>query len=139
MGELLVIPPAGKIVIGDWCYVGPAAKIWSMSSVYIGNRVFVSHGVQIFDNNSHSLSASERHERYRELRVKGQHLCREQVKTQPVVVENDVWIGFNVAILKGVTIGRGAIIGACSVVVDDIPPFTIVVGNPARQVGISRE
>ena len=138
MGELLVIPPSGEIAIGDWCYVGPGAKIWSMSSVRIGNRVFISHGVQVFDNNSHSLSASERHARYRELRTVGRHLEKEQVGTSPVVIDDDAWLGFNVAVLKGVTIGRGAVVGACAVVVDDVPPFAIVVGNPARQVGDSR-
>lgn len=138
MGELLVIPPSGEIAIGDWCYVGPGAKIWSMSSIRIGDRVFISHGVQVFDNNSHSLSASERHARYRELRTVGRHLEQEQVGTSPVVIDDDAWLGFNVAVLKGVTIGRGAVVGACAVVVDDVPPYAVVVGNPARQVGDSR-
>ena len=108
-----------------------------MSSVRIGDRVFVSHGVQIFDNNSHSLSAGERHARYRELRIAGRHLQRERVKVAPVFIEDDVWIGFNVAILKGVTVGRGAVIGAGAVVVDDVAPYSVVVGNPVRQVGTS--
>ena len=138
MGELLVIPPSGKINIGDWCYVGPDAKIWSMSSITIGDRVFISHGVQIFDNNSHSLSASERHSRYRELRIEGHHLQREKVKSCPVMIEDDVWVGFNVAIMKGVTVGRGAVVGAGAVVVHDVLPYAVVVGNPARSVGSSR-
>jgi virginiamycin A acetyltransferase len=50
------------------------------------------------------------------------------------VVGNDVWIGQNAVILPGVHIGNGAIIGACSVVGSDVEPYTIVVGNPARQV-----
>jgi hypothetical protein len=51
-----------------------------------------------------------------------------------VVVNEDVWIGANVTILSGVNIGRGAIIGACSVVVKDIPPYSVAVGNPAKVV-----
>lgn len=51
-----------------------------------------------------------------------------------VVVEEDVWIGINVTLLAGTHIGRGAIIGACSVVTKEIPPYTIAVGNPAKVV-----
>lgn len=51
-----------------------------------------------------------------------------------IVVEEDVWIGINVTLLSGAHIGRGAIIGACSVVTKDIPPYSVAVGNPARVV-----
>lgn len=51
-----------------------------------------------------------------------------------IVVEEDVWIGMNVTLLPGVTIGRGAIIGAASVVTKSIPPYAVAVGNPAKVV-----
>lgn len=51
-----------------------------------------------------------------------------------IIVEEDVWIGINVTLLAGAHIGRGAIIGACSVVTKDIPPYCIAVGNPARPI-----
>ena len=137
MGELLVSPSGGRIAVGDWCYVGPGCKIWSMSAITVGHRVFVSHGVQIFDNNSHSLSADERHRRYRELRTMGRHLEQERVIGRPIVIKDDVWIGFNAAIMKGITIGKGAVVGACAVVLHDVPPYTIVGGNPARKIGES--
>ncbi|CAO5002252.1 polysialic acid O-acetyltransferase [Microcystis aeruginosa NIES-2521] len=54
------------------------------------------------------------------------------IKSAPVVIEDHVWIGFNVAILKRVTIGKVAIIGAGSVVTQDVEPFTVVAGNPAK-------
>jgi galactoside O-acetyltransferase len=56
------------------------------------------------------------------------------VERQPVTIESKAWIGFNVIILKGVTIGEGAIVGAGSVVTKDVPPYTIVGGNPARVI-----
>lgn len=52
----------------------------------------------------------------------------------PVVIEDNVWIGEFAAILKGVTVGKGSIIGSHCVVTQDVPPYSIVVGNPARVV-----
>ena len=138
MGELQVFASGGRISLGDWCYIGPGSKIWAMEAITIGHRVFISHGVQIFDNNAHSLSASERHARYRELRTVDRHLQPEQIATKPVAIEDDVWIGFNAGVLKGVTIGRGAVVGACAVVLHDVPPYTVVGGNPARKIGESQ-
>lgn len=138
MGEFLIGAPQATISIGDWCYIGPQSKIWAIDQIKIGSRVFLSHGVQIFDNNSHSLSADDRHSRFRELTEHGRHLNPEDVKHRPIRIEDDVWIGFNAAIMKGITIGRGSIVGACSVVTHDVPPYTVVVGNPARKVGDSR-
>ena len=139
MGEILIVGKNGKVIIGDWCSLSPDTKIWSMERIEIGSRVILSHGVQIFDNNSHSMSASDRHERFRELRTHGRHLQPEQVSHKPVRIEDDAWIGFNSAILKGVTIGRGAIVGACSVITQDVPPYAVVAGSPVRKVGDSRE
>ena len=53
---------------------------------------------------------------------------------KPVTIESDVWIGGNVVILPGITIGRGSVIGAGSVVTKDIPPFSVAVGSPARVI-----
>lgn len=138
MGELLLVRPEGRIHIGEWSYIGPDSKIWAMERIDIGARVFISHGVQVFDNNSHSTSAQDRHERFQERQMKGRHLKEEKVTHRSIRIEDDVWVGFNAAILKGVTVGKGAIVGACAVVTHDVPPYTIVAGNPARKVGESR-
>jgi len=53
------------------------------------------------------------------------------------VIEDDVWIGFNAIILKGVRVGRGAVVGAGSVITKDVEAYTIVVGNPQRVTGKS--
>ncbi len=137
-GEIIVIAPSGQVNIGEFSFIGPGAKLWSMDSIKIGNRVQVSHGVQIFDNNSHSMSASERGMRFHELRTQGRHLQRENVSHKPVKIEDDAWIGFNAAIMKGVTVGRGAIVAAGAIVTHDVPDFEVVAGNPARKIGESR-
>ena len=54
------------------------------------------------------------------------------VKIAPVRIANRAWLGFNVAVLPGVTVGEGAVVGACSVVTRDVPAWTIAAGNPAR-------
>lgn len=138
-GQLLVFKHAGRISIGKDCYIGEGSRIWSAVSITIKDRVLISHGVNIHDNNSHSLSAQNRHQHFIDIFSTGHPEELEDVSSKPVLIEDDVWIGFNATILKGVTIGRGAVVGACSVVTKDVPPFSVVVGNPAKVVGKSSE
>jgi acetyltransferase-like isoleucine patch superfamily enzyme len=134
-GELLVYPHSGRIEIGDHCYVGEGTRIWSLLHVKLGSRVFLSHGVNVHDNDAHSLSASERHRHFRELTQAGTASFVENVAAGRVEICDDVWIGFNATILKDVRIGEGAIVGACSTVTRDVAPYTVVAGNPAAPVG----
>lgn len=135
-GQLLV-EKDGLLEIGHHSYVGPDVRIWSRQEVRIGSRVFISHGVNIHDSDSHSLSSRERHERFLEKIRCGCHLVQENTKSAPVFIENDVWIGFNAIILKGVKVGAGAIVGAGSVITKNVEPFTVVAGNPQRVIGKS--
>jgi len=92
----------------------------------------MSWGITISDHDSHSVEWQHRQDdvlQWCEGRKDWTHVAH-----APVVIANKVWIGFNASILKGVTIGEGAIVGACSVVTRDVPPFSIVAGNPARVV-----
>ena len=59
------------------------------------------------------------------------------VNSRPIKIENDVWIGMNSVIFSGVSIGRGAIIGAGSYVRTNVPPYAIVIGNPAKIIGFT--
>jgi acetyltransferase-like isoleucine patch superfamily enzyme len=137
-GYLLVFAHGGKIQIGAQCFVGEGTRIWSANSISIGDRVLISHGVNIHDTNSHSLSANLRNQHLLTMWANGHPAELPDVPDSPVVVEDDVWIGFNATILKGVRIGKGAIVGAGALVTKDVLPFTVVVGNPARCVGSSR-
>ncbi len=137
LGRLSVFAHGGQIEIGNDCYVGEYSQIWSFNSVVIGDRVQISHGVNIHDNNAHSLSAQRRHNHFKAILSTGHPKVLDDVPAKPIVIEDDAWIGFNSTILKGVTIGRGAVVGANTVVTKDVAPYTVVVGNPARVIGES--
>jgi len=139
LGQLLVFKHGGHISIGQHCYIGENARIWSAGHIIIGNRVLISHGVNIHDNDAHSMSAKNRHNQIVELFSTGHPDVLEDVPARPIVIEDDVWIGFNATILKGVNIGKGAVIGAGSVVTKNVLPYNVVVGNPAIVVGSSKE
>jgi acetyltransferase-like isoleucine patch superfamily enzyme len=97
----------------------------------------ISHGVNIHDNDSHSLSAAARSDHFSQIIAVGHPIDIGGISGAAVEIESDVWIGFNATILKGVTVGKGAIVGAASVVTRDIAPYTIVAGNPAKVVGVA--
>jgi acetyltransferase-like isoleucine patch superfamily enzyme len=120
-GQLLTFGHGGRIEIGDWCYVGPGSRIWSAASVRIGNRVLISHNVNIHDTNSHPRDAAQRHAHYVAILQYGHPRRIDNMLDAPVEICDDVWIGFNSIVLKGVTIGRGSIIAAGSIVTKDVP------------------
>lgn len=121
----------GEIRIGNRSFIGRSHLVCYRSLV-IGDDVIMSWGGTIVDHDSHGLDWATRRDDVRDW-GKGRKDWK-HVAHAPVVVKDKAWIGFNVSILKGVTIGEGAVIGACSVVTRDIPPFTLAAGNPARVV-----
>jgi acetyltransferase-like isoleucine patch superfamily enzyme len=128
-GELLVFAHGGRISIGEWCFVGEGGRIWSANEVSIGSRVLISHGVNIHDCDSHPRDAAERHRHYRELCEKGHPRALDSVPNAPVTIGDDAWIGFNVTVLKGVTIGARSIVAAGSIVTRDVPPDSIHIAD----------
>jgi acetyltransferase-like isoleucine patch superfamily enzyme len=130
-GELFIFGHGGEICIGDYCYVGERTKIWSAGKIFIGDRVLISHNVNILDSQTHPISASQRHQQFKQIITTG-HPKEIDLQEQPVHIKNDVLIACMAIILRGVTIGEGAIVGAGSVVTKDVPPWTIVAGNPAK-------
>ncbi len=132
-GRLKTWNPGASIHIGSFCYVSEGTRIWAQSSVSIGDYVLISHLVDIHDTNAHPMDWSARRRDARD-KVAGTSYDVSRVKSSPIVIEDDVWIGFKSAILKGVHIGRGAIVAAGSIVTKDVPAWTIVAGNPARVI-----
>jgi acetyltransferase-like isoleucine patch superfamily enzyme len=132
-GHLVVFAHGARLSIGESCFIGPGARVWSAGSIQIGNRVLISHNVNIFDSLTHPLSPRLRHAQFQEIASTG-HPKTIELGEEPVNIGDDVWIGAGATILKGVTIGACAIVGACAVVTHDVPAATIVAGNPARSI-----
>jgi acetyltransferase-like isoleucine patch superfamily enzyme len=130
-GTLLIFNYGGKIKIGNNCYIGDGSRVWSGEEVIIGNDVLIAHTVNIVDTQAHEIDATERSDRYLQLISKGPWADKGSIQTKPIVIKDKVWISFNAIILKGVTIGEGAIVAAGSVVTKDVAPYTLVAGNPA--------
>lgn len=127
-GQLLVFAHAGKIQIGRYCYVGEGSRVWSSESIVIGDRVLISHDVNIHDSTAHSLNHFERHEHFRGIIDQGHPITESGIPgvlSSPVIIEDDVWISFGVTILRGVTIGKRSVIAAGSIVTKDVPPDSI--------------
>lgn len=106
--------PGAEIVIGDRTYINRRTEIMSKSSVTIGKGCAISWDVVISDSDYHEILGTP--------------------STKPIVIGDEVWIGCKSTILKGVTIGNGAVVAAGSVVTKDVDPHTLVAGVPAKAI-----
>ncbi len=120
----------GRITIGDHTEVRNASVLGSSCYISIGNEVIISNNVTIFDNNNHPISPAVRRDMCRG-GFYGEAWHWKHAEAKPIVIEDNVWIGEKATILKGVHVGRGAIVASNAVVTKDVPAFSIVAGNPA--------
>jgi len=111
---------ARRVKIGDFSGVGKASLI--QGNVTIGEHVMMGPEVYIYTQN-HCFDNID-------IPMDSQSFCEEK----SVEIEDDVWIGSRVTILPGVTVGKGSVIGASAVVTKDVPPYSVVAGNPAKVV-----
>lgn len=135
IGALFLTGCGGKITVGENTYIGPKTSIQAKESISIGKNVIIANDVVIIDNNNHPTSP--------EMRLKMSQ-CRDflhddlwswnYASSAPVVIEENVWIGRDARILKGVTVGKGAIVALGAVVTHDVPEYCVVAGNPAKVV-----
>ena len=140
MNQFVFESASGKITVGDGVFINGGSMLVSRSSIDIGNSVTIAWGCAIYDHDSHSISYLDRiaDQDQQLLDFPNGNLVANKnwsnVRTAPIKICDYVWLGFDVVVLKGVTIGEGAIIGARSVVTHDVPAWTVAAGNPARVV-----
>jgi acetyltransferase-like isoleucine patch superfamily enzyme len=113
--------PQASIAVGDWTTIGYHTFVFASLSISIGRDCLIAPFCYLVDAN-HGIARDR--------------LIRDQpLSAEPIRIEDDVWLGVGAVVLKGVTIGQGAVIGAQAVVTADVPPYAIVAGNPAQVVG----
>ncbi len=154
LGQVLIRKPGGRIVIGEDSlvegtlvaetataviavgrntFVGGQSLVDCVANISIGDDVLISHGCLIADSDNHNIHYRVRQKDLRDWRDNQDHDWS-TTQTVPVRIENGSWIGARAIILKGVTVGEGAVVAAGSVVTRNVPPYTVVAGNPAKVV-----
>jgi acetyltransferase-like isoleucine patch superfamily enzyme len=113
----LVAWPGGRLEIGEGTAINYGTSISAASTVKIGSNCLIGTYVNIMDCAFHSME---------------DHSWN--MDAQPIIIEDDVWLANRCVIMKGVRIGRGAVVGAGSIVTRDVPPHTLVLGVPARVI-----
>jgi len=103
-----------KLSIGDWSWVGDNATLYTLGEIAIGDNAVVSQHAYLCTG-SHDFTRPSF-----------------DIYTNPIRVEAEAWVAAHVFVGPGVTIGRGAVVGACSVVLKDVPPMMVCAGNPLR-------
>lgn len=116
-----VAPRSGFITIGKGCSINRNCVLLGYGGITIGNNVRIAANTSIIAFNHNFADADT-------------PIIEQGNSWKGVTIEDDVWIGTGVRILDGVTLGRGAVIGAGSVVTKSVPPFSVAVGSPARVI-----
>jgi acetyltransferase-like isoleucine patch superfamily enzyme len=148
-GSNLIVPESGNLSVGRGCYIGRYVELGPGGTIEIGDRTSIQDRSIIIGDvkigrscliSLNVLMSSGRHN-YNlrpEWYIKDQDLLAiedkelQKKQSRPIIIEDDCWIGFNSVIMPGITIGKGSVIGANSVVTKNVPPFTVFAGNPAK-------
>ena len=120
----------GHISIGENTTIRHNTEVISREKIHIGNRVIISNWCIISDNNNHPTDPDLR-KQMSDSGFYGELWDIDKSESSPIIIEDNVWIGQRSMILKGVRIGKGAIVAAGAVVTHNVPDYVIVAGNPA--------
>lgn len=130
LGDLCTETENSQIIVGNNVFIS-SSVLFSTISIDVGDDVLISSDCLIQDSDNHNVSRAVRKKDCGDW--KNNNIQNwEVVNRLPIKICNGAWIGAKCIILKGVTIGEGAIVGAGSVVTKDVLPYTIVAGNPAK-------
>ena len=132
-GWLYLQSDHAEIRIGNNSFVNSGTVISAVQSVVIEDDVLISFNCTIMDCDGHSIRLSERRDDLRMSRA-GSRAIFDKAVTRPIHIRHGAWLGAHCIVLKGVTVGVGAVVAAASVVTRDVPDWTIVAGNPARPI-----
>ncbi|MCP5104276.1 MAG: acyltransferase [bacterium] len=134
-----LLTPNAKIKIGNNCQIGGATFL-AAKLIEVGDDVLMAWDCTIMDNDSHPIDWEHRKndvaQCYHDYIVDRTNFIRNKdwshVAVKPIRIGDRVWFGFNVIVLKGVNVGNNAVVGAGAVVVEKVPPYAVVFGNPAK-------
>jgi len=132
-GTMFDVGPAGKVSVGEFAMLNGAWVICE-ERVEIGDHALISWNVVLMDSYRLPRDVEARRAELERVARREPRRIESQAEARPVVIGANVWIGFDSCILPGVTIGQGSIVGARSVVYEDVPPMCVVAGNPARVI-----
>jgi len=133
-GVHFAVGQKGRVVIGDYCYFTNAVLLCELE-LRFGKYVVIGWNATIADTDFHPLAPAERIADAIACSPLGEGRSRPEIPCRPVIIEDDVWIGPNATILKGVRVGAGSWIEAGALVTRDVPPRSRVLGNPAQIIG----
>jgi acetyltransferase-like isoleucine patch superfamily enzyme len=133
LGVMFDLGPRARVSVGEFTLMN-GARIICDSEISIGDYCLISWNVVLMDTRRLPLQADARRRELERVPTRQPRYAATDVPARPIRIGNKVWIGFDCCILPGVTIGEGAVVGARSVATTDVPPFTVVAGNPARVI-----
>lgn len=133
MGSLFDVGRHGRITLGDYVLVN-SARFTCDAEIEVGDYCLISWNVVFMDTYRIPLDVAGRKREIEQALERSPRRLIGEAEARPIRIGKNVWIGFDACVLPGVTIGEGSIVGAHSVVAEDVPPYTIVAGNPARVI-----
>ncbi len=133
LGTMFDVGPRGRVSIGRFALVHGAWIICD-TAVEIGDYALISWNVVLMDSYRAAREPATRRRQLEALPGSPRRRLETPMASRPIRIGRNVWIGFDCCVLPGVTIGEGSVVGARSVVGDDVPPYTVVAGNPARRI-----
>jgi len=133
LGVMFDLGRQATVRIGQFALLN-GARIICDSSITIGDYCLISWNVVLMDTVRLPRAVAPRRRELERVPKREPRQARSRQQGRPICIEPNVWVGFDVCVLPGVRIGEGSVIGARSVVVENVPPYSVAVGNPARIV-----
>ncbi len=133
LGVMFDLGPAACVRIGNFTLMNGSRLICD-AAIEIGDYCLISWNTVLMDTYRVPAEPALRRPLLESAAQRTPRGVRADVPARPIRIGNNVWIGFDSCVLPGLNIGDGAIVGARSVVVEDVPPYTVVAGNPARVI-----